>query len=63
MLLNLARTYTIKIFTIYLAESAPSTLMGQFIEALNNQQTQIEEFNLDTFQGGLECNVEEVSCL
>ncbi|CAD7090410.1 unnamed protein product [Hermetia illucens] len=41
-------------------ESAPSTLMGQFIEALNNQQTQIEEFNLDTFQGGLECNVEEL---
>lgn len=35
--------------------------MGQFIEALNNQ-TNLDDLNLniDSFQGGLECNVDEV---
>lgn len=41
---------------------APSTLMGQFIEALtyNSQQPVIDDFNIDAFPGGLVCNVEEV---
>lgn len=36
--------------------------MGQFMEALNNP-TNLEDlgFNIDGFQGGLECNVEEVN--
>lgn len=40
----------------------PSTLMGQFMEALNSQ-TNLDDLNLniDSFQGGLECNVDEVS--
>lgn len=39
----------------------PSTLMGQFMEALNSQ-TNLDDFNLniDSLQGGLECNVDEV---
>lgn len=39
----------------------PSTLMGQFMEALNSQ-TNLDDLNLniDSFQGGLECNVDEV---
>lgn len=39
----------------------PSTLMGQFMEALNNQ-TNLDEIslNIDSFNGGLECNVDEV---
>lgn len=39
----------------------PSTLMGQFMEALNNPSN-LEDlgFNIDGFQGGLECNVDEV---
>lgn len=39
----------------------PSTLMGQFMEALNGQ-TNLDDLNLniDSFQGGLECNVDEV---
>lgn len=40
-------------------DNIPSTLMGQVIEALNSQP-QIDEFNLDSFHGGLECNVEEL---
>lgn len=42
----------------------PSTLMGQFMEALNSQ-TNLDDLNLniDSFQGGLECNVDEVSLL
>lgn len=35
------------------------TLMGQFMEALNNQ-TNLDDLNLNSFQGGLECNVDEV---
>lgn len=40
----------------------PSTLMGQFMEALNSQ-TNLDDLNLniDSFQGGLECNVDEVN--
>lgn len=36
--------------------------MGQFMEALNNP-TNLEDlgFNIDGFQGGLECNVDEVN--
>lgn len=36
--------------------------MGQFMEALNNQ-TNIDDLNinLESFPGGLECNVDEVS--
>lgn len=30
------------------------------MEALNSQ-TPLDEFQLDNFQGGLECNIEEVS--
>lgn len=30
------------------------------MEALNGQ-TPLDEFQLDNFQGGLECNIEEVS--
>lgn len=43
-------------------EDMPSTLMGQFMEALNNP-TNLEDlgFNIDGFQGGLECNVDEVN--
>lgn len=39
----------------------PSTLMGQFMEALNSQ-TNLDDLNLniDSLQGGLECNVDEV---
>lgn len=39
----------------------PSTLMGQFMEALNSQ-TNLDDlnFNIDSLQGGLECNVDEV---
>lgn len=38
----------------------PSTLMGQFMEALNNQ-TNSDDLNIDDFQGGgLECDVDEV---
>lgn len=42
----------------------PSTLMGQFMEALNSQ-TNLDDLNLniDSFQGGLECNVDEVNFL
>ncbi|KAI9580563.1 hypothetical protein GQX74_012644 [Glossina fuscipes] len=36
-----------------------STLIGQCMEALNNE-TPIVEFNIDNFQGGLECNIEEI---
>lgn len=47
-----------------LTDGIPSTLMGQFMEALNNQ-TNLDDLNLniDSLQGGLECNVEEVSKL
>lgn len=43
-------------------DDMPSTLMGQFMEALNNP-TNLEDlgFNIDGFQGGLECNVDEVN--
>lgn len=39
----------------------PSTLMGQFMEALNSQ-TNLDDLalNLESFQGGLDCNVDEV---
>ncbi|XP_030370018.1 forkhead box protein O isoform X2 [Scaptodrosophila lebanonensis] len=37
-----------------------SNLEGQCLEALNNEAQQIDEFNLENFQGGLECNVEEL---
>lgn len=37
----------------------PSTLMGQFMEALNSQ-TNSDDLNYDDFQGGLECDVDEV---
>lgn len=48
--------------SILIADSTePSTLMGQFMEALNSQ-TNLDDLNLniDSFQGGLECNVDEV---
>jgi len=37
----------------------PSTLMGQFMEVLNNQ-TNSDDLNIDDFQGGLECDVDEL---
>lgn len=42
--------------------NTPQTLMGQFMEALNGQ-TNLDDLNinLDGFQGGLDCNVDEVS--
>lgn len=42
-------------------DNTPQTLMGQFMEALNNQ-TNIDDINinLESFPGGLECNVDEV---
>uniref|UniRef100_A0A336LVK8 Forkhead box protein O n=1 Tax=Culicoides sonorensis TaxID=179676 RepID=A0A336LVK8_CULSO len=41
--------------------NTPQTLMGQFMEALNSQ-TNLDDLNinLDGFQGGLDCNVDEV---
>lgn len=41
----------------------PSTLMGQFMEALNSQTTNLDDLalNIDSFHGGLECNVDEVN--
>lgn len=47
---------------IYISDNTPQTLMGQFMEALNNQ-TNIDDINinLESFPGGLECNVDEVS--
>lgn len=51
--------------SILIADSTePSTLMGQFMEALNSQ-TNLDDLNLniDSFQGGLECNVDEVSAI
>ncbi|XP_011177774.1 forkhead box protein O isoform X3 [Zeugodacus cucurbitae] len=36
-----------------------STLIGQCMEALNNEP-QIDEFTLDSFQPGLDCNLEEL---
>lgn len=51
-------------FLLYIQDNVdmPSTLMGQFMEALNSQ-TNLDDLNLniDSFQGGLECNVDEVS--
>lgn len=50
-------------YSFLIADSTePSTLMGQFMEALNSQ-TNLDDLNLniDSFQGGLECNVDEVS--
>ncbi|XP_021708375.1 forkhead box protein O isoform X2 [Aedes aegypti] len=43
------------------SDNSPQTLMGQFMEALNNQ-TNIDDLNinLESFPGGLECNVDEV---
>lgn len=42
-------------------DNTPSTLMGQFIEVLNNQAN-LDDLNLNLdIQGGLDCNVDEVS--
>lgn len=42
-------------------DNTPQTLMGQFMEALNSQ-TNIDDINInvESFPGGLECNVDEV---
>ncbi|XP_055527583.1 forkhead box protein O isoform X2 [Wyeomyia smithii] len=47
--------------TTHQNDNTPQTLMGQFMEALNNQ-TNIDDINinLESFPGGLECNVDEV---
>jgi forkhead box protein O3 len=38
--------------------------MGQFIEVLNNQANLDDlNLNLESFQGGLDCNVDEVSVI
>ncbi|KAL5283913.1 FOXO3.2 family protein [Megaselia abdita] len=42
-----------------LDDNSASTLIGQCMEALNSQ-TPLDEFQLDTFTGGLECNIEEL---
>ncbi|CAM6031865.1 unnamed protein product, partial [Sphagnum compactum] len=44
-----------------LSDNTPQTLMGQFMEALNGQ-THLDDLNinLEPFQGGLDCNVDEV---
>lgn len=36
--------------------------MGQFMEALNNQTNNLDDLglNIESFHGGLECNVDEV---
>uniref|UniRef100_U5EY80 Forkhead box protein O n=1 Tax=Corethrella appendiculata TaxID=1370023 RepID=U5EY80_9DIPT len=49
------------ITTTHIVENTPQTLMGQFMEALNNQ-TNLDDLNinLESFQGGLDCNVDEV---
>lgn len=44
----------------------PSTLMGQFMEALTSTcPTNLEDLglNIESFQGGLECNVDEASLI
>ncbi|XP_067617885.1 forkhead box protein O [Eurosta solidaginis] len=42
-----------------MAGNCPSTFIGQCMEALNSGE-QIDEFTLDNFQPGLECNLEEL---
>lgn len=53
------------VINIYvLLDNTPSTLMGQFIEVLNNQANLDDlNLNLESFQGGLDCNVDEVSVI
>ncbi|CAH1727900.1 unnamed protein product [Chironomus riparius] len=47
--------------TQHIGHNTPSTLMGQFIEVLNNQANLDDlNLNLESFQGGLDCNVDEV---
>lgn len=50
-------------FGDYADTNVPSTLMGQFMEALNNQPNNLDDLglNIESFHGGLECNVDEVS--
>lgn len=42
--------------------NVPSTLMGQYMEALNTQANNLDDLglNIESFHGGLECNVDEV---
>ncbi|XP_060526261.1 forkhead box protein O isoform X4 [Cylas formicarius] len=40
------------------SQGTPSTMMGQFIGALNSNDDL--NINVDTFQGGFDCNVEEI---
>lgn len=49
-------------YLFFFIVDAPSTLMGQFMEALNSQ-TVIDDINLniDSFSDGLMCNVDEVN--
>lgn len=49
-------------YYLFFIVDAPSTLMGQFMEALNSQ-TVIDDINLniDSFSDGLMCNVDEVN--
>jgi len=49
---------------LFFLDNTPSTLMGQFIEVLNNQANLDDlNLNLESFQGGLDCNVDEVSVI
>ena len=42
-------------------DNIPQTLMGQFMEALNSQPNLDDlSLSLESFQGGLDCNVDEV---
>ncbi|TMW40045.1 hypothetical protein DOY81_014875, partial [Sarcophaga bullata] len=43
-----------------LDNNCASTLIGQYMGALNNETAPIDEFNIENFQGGLECNIEEL---
>jgi forkhead box protein O3 len=46
--------------TSHIGNNTPQTLMGQVIDALNNQQqTNLDDLNLN-LDGGLDCNVDEV---
>lgn len=48
---------------LFCTDNTPQTLMGQAIDALNNQtQTNFDDLNLN-LDGGLDCNVDEVNIL
>lgn len=40
-------------------QGIPSTMMGQLMGALNNSSI-LDDLNIESFQGGFDCNVDEV---